>query len=939
MNKVIIRADIGNYSFDASAKQVTLTGLDPIILEQVLGITNVASNQILYNPFDPTRGGAISSNIITLDFDTTLMNDSDELMIIIDYADPATPTIDIIRDSSSNLNHGHVLGEPTIITSPRAGSGNAISFDGMNADDSSSGLKATGNILLYGLSGWSVEFDIKIISTNAGAPQRIITKGEILEVFPYGNLPNFDFSFWLFAGNGLYFTGKRSDGSIVGINPSYTLSVGTLYSVCYDWDNVLGNLKIFVNGTEVYSLNIGTGALSSSNLDLPTYFARAVNSTTSYGPEPANIILDNIRISNTSRHQANYTPTYPLTTDANTQLLYLCEEFETISDNPSGTAQAEANAKLDTIISTLTNGDQVTKVENVAGSIINPSTEEKQDAMIVILNNLKTYTDGIELLLTAINSDTTTENTNLASVIAALNDIKGFTDGLEGYTDGLEGALSAINSLLTLMNGYVDGLEGLVTTLNGKDFATQSTLNAAKLVLDDIYVKLQATLAVTQSGTWTVGVSNAFNLETTQGLIKTVLDNILIKLNTSIAVTGTFWQATQPISAASLPLPALAATSTKQSDGSQKTQIVDSAGVNQGTPANPLYVSESVLDGFPASQSITTRDTGSVSATGFNGQISTIGTPTAGSFAMFTISGIESVNILTLGLWTGTLSIDASIDGGTTWHNKFSRLPGTTYAGVTSYTADCLLIANVSGCNRIRVRATSAFTGTATITISTSVNAHVFDILNPIRSLDATTNTLQTIKAASVEPLITDTATVVTQREKGQRSSATSNPIVLSTEQELILTQSKDSLSVLDDWDESDRAKVNLIAGQVGIDGGSGASTAKTPRVIIATDQPAIPVSDNNLKNKIGATATLSNVSGSASSVTLLASNTNRISAHIYNDSASILRIKYGSSASSTSFVEKLYPEESIDVTDYNGIITGIWDTAVGAARMTEITT
>lgn len=35
---------------------------------------------------------------------------------------------------------------------------------------------------------------------------------------------------------------------------------------------------------------------------------------------------------------------------------------------------------------------------------------------------------------------------------------------------------------------------------------------------------------------------------------------------------------TQPISAASLPLPALAATSTKQSDGSQKTQIVDSAG-------------------------------------------------------------------------------------------------------------------------------------------------------------------------------------------------------------------------------------------------------------------------------------------------------------------------------------------------------------------------
>lgn len=48
------------------------------------------------------------------------------------------------------------------------------------------------------------------------------------------------------------------------------------------------------------------------------------------------------------------------------------------------------------------------------------------------------------------------------------------------------------------------------------------------------------------------------------------------------------------------------------------------------------------------------------------------------------------------------------------------------------------------------------------------------------------------------------------------------------------------SLAVLDDWDESDRAKVNLIAGQAGIDAASGSMSAKTPRFTLATDDPAV---------------------------------------------------------------------------------------------------
>jgi len=48
------------------------------------------------------------------------------------------------------------------------------------------------------------------------------------------------------------------------------------------------------------------------------------------------------------------------------------------------------------------------------------------------------------------------------------------------------------------------------------------------------------------------------------------------------------------------------------------------------------------------------------------------------------------------------------------------------------------------------------------------------------------------------------------------------------------------SASAIDDWDESDRAKVNPVVGQAGIAAGSGAVSANTTRAILATDDPAV---------------------------------------------------------------------------------------------------
>lgn len=69
-------------------------------------------------------------------------------------------------------------------------------------------------------------------------------------------------------------------------------------------------------------------------------------------------------------------------------------------------------------------------------------------------------------------------------------------------------------------------------------------------------------------------------------------------------------------------------------------------------------------------------------------------------------------------------------------------------------------------------------------------------------------------------------------------SAAGPLPSGAATEASLVAV--KDSLNVLDDWDEGDRAKVNLVPGQAGVSGGSGAAGASTLRVISATDDPAV---------------------------------------------------------------------------------------------------
>lgn len=82
-----MKIKIENYTFDASAKTVTLTDYPALRLDSILLITNVTDNVIIYNFADPSLGGTVSGDTLTLDYDTATMSDTDNLLIYIDDLD------------------------------------------------------------------------------------------------------------------------------------------------------------------------------------------------------------------------------------------------------------------------------------------------------------------------------------------------------------------------------------------------------------------------------------------------------------------------------------------------------------------------------------------------------------------------------------------------------------------------------------------------------------------------------------------------------------------------------------------------------------------------------------------------------------------------------------------------------------------------------------
>jgi len=173
-----------------------------------------------------------------------------------------------------------------------------------------------------------------------------------------------------------------------------------------------------------------------------------------------------------------------------------------------------------------------------------------------------------------------------------------------------------------------------------------------------VAVAISGTVTANQGGTWTVGVSG------------------------SVSVTGTFWQATQPISAASLPLPTGAATEATLGSIDGKLPALSGGRIPVVLPAGGSGLTDTELRATPvitatvddSSSAVVTSAGGTTTFSGLNGQ-STVniefgGTgPPVGPFFISFYSSVDGTNfnnsLYCFGSFTGAFVIntDLTTDG------------------------------------------------------------------------------------------------------------------------------------------------------------------------------------------------------------------------------------------------------------------------------------
>jgi len=232
-----------------------------------------------------------------------------------------------------------------------------------------------------------------------------------------------------------------------------------------------------------------------------------------------------------------------------------------------------------------------------------------------------------------------------------------------------------------------------------------------------------STIAVTESGTWNVGLSSGSN---TVGKVD-ILGNAGATLDSAA--------------------------------GTPNSQAITVQGNASGVALPVTRVAST--DFSPATQNITAQDTSSTTTTVANSQVFITGSPTANSTAVFAVGGYQSVRYMVTGTWTGTLAIEQSLDGGTTWIASSIKQTGSPYLS-NNFTNNFSGFHNTTGIAYVRVRSTAAMTGTATVLAVATSDISDITITNALPIRDGTTQSIiSTLKAGSTASVAGDTSIVV----------------------------------------------------------------------------------------------------------------------------------------------------------------------------------
>lgn len=250
----------------------------------------------------------------------------------------------------------------------------------------------------------------------------------------------------------------------------------------------------------------------------------------------------------------------------------------------------------------------------------------------------------------------------------------------------------------------------------------------------------------------------------------------------------------------------------------QPVTLETAAGVATGTTASPLRVDPTGTTTQPVSGTVTVTEPVSVDDNG--GSLTVDGTVAATQSGTWTEANSAAIRT------SVELIDDAIYTDGTGTPSKAIAVAGTdgTNPQILSTDTSGRLVVKLQG-------STTLLADAQTNTITSTNNA------------DGSPITIQ------VYPFIFNGTTWDRQRGDATNGAlvnlgANNDVTVTGTVTEANSAAIAASLSVIDDWDETDRAKVNPIVGQAGVAAGSGAVSATTQRVTVATDD-VVSVDDN----------------------------------------------------------------------------------------------
>lgn len=403
--------------------------------------------------------------------------------------------------------------------------------------------------------------------------------------------------------------------------------------------------------------------------------------------------------------------------------------------------------------------------------------------------------------------------------------------------------------------------------------------------------------------------------------------------------------------------------------GNVQHVIVDSGGTGGG--GGPIEdgvsttIKATVLD-YANSNPLAVRltDTNGDYIAGGGGGDATAANQVTGNASLASIDGkITAVN-------TGAVVVSSSaLPTGASTEATLSTLNGkVTACNTGAVTISAALPAGTNNIGDVDVLSSALPTGASTSANQTTIIGHLDGVEALLTTIDADTSTLAGAVSGTemqVDVLTMPTTTVQATNLDIRDLTSVSDSVAAAQSGTWNITNVSGTISL--PTGAATAAKQDDIITAIGAIPGGGVQyttgdvdTTVTGNALIwfdatdtalhVTETSGLPTFDSNVENAVNQTtntlnaaygsdtANLSNVAASATSVSILAANPNRTGLILCNDSSSAMYLKYGTTASTSSFTYKIPANSNFEMAFpiFRGAIDAIWDSATGNARVTE---